>query len=128
MADQAAKYPFQCSWEVTGVMNDLPSRNGNPATDGGWDEQAGPHARRPSLPFPQQQQRVPGRAAQKYQLDSRQKLADAIDTAKAAELALREMMSSWRAAKLVHAPSSLPFFANRPADHGAHVCTGIISI
>lgn len=112
VADQAAKYPFQCSWEITGVMNDLPARNGNPAADGSWDEQAGQQARRPSLPFSQQQQqqRVPGRAAQKYQLDSRHKLADAIDTAKAAELALREMMSSWRAAKSVHAPSpALPF-------------------
>lgn len=110
VADQAAKYPFQCSWEATGVMNDLPSRNGNSAADGVWDDQ---QARRPSLPFPpqqQQQQRLPGRAAQKYQLDSRHKLADAIDTAKAAELALREMMSSWRAAKSVHAPSPLPPF------------------
>lgn len=120
VADQAAKYPFQCSWEVTGVMNDLPSRNGNPAADGGWHEQAAQQARRPSLPF-QQQQRVPDRNAQKYQLDSRQKLADAIDTAKAAELALREMMSSWRAAKSVPAPLSPPCFANWPTDHEAYV-------
>ncbi|KAK8034682.1 hypothetical protein PG993_009677 [Apiospora rasikravindrae] len=89
--DQAPKWPLPPSWEATGVMNDLPARNGD-IQAGPWDE-ADP-TRRQSL----QPQRVPSRAAQKQQLDARQKLTDAVDTARAAELALREMLSSWRAA------------------------------
>lgn len=44
-------------------------------------------------------QRVFNRQMMKSSLDVKQRVQDAIDTAKAAELALREMMGSWRAAK-----------------------------
>lgn len=44
-------------------------------------------------------QRVFGRQAIKSSVEIRQRVQDALDTAKAAELALREMISSWRAAK-----------------------------
>lgn len=35
----------------------------------------------------------------KSSLEAKQRFQDALDTAKASELALREMISSWRAAK-----------------------------
>ncbi|KAJ3560327.1 hypothetical protein NPX13_g9342 [Xylaria arbuscula] len=54
-------------------------------------------------------QRVPSRVAQKMQLDTKQRLADAMDTARAAELALRELLSSMRAAKHNVDMNSLPF-------------------
>ena len=46
-------------------------------------------------------QRVVSRQVMKQQLEARQRIQDALDTAKAAELALREMIGSWRAAKSV---------------------------
>lgn len=45
------------------------------------------------------QRRVINRQAMKSSLDVRQRVQEAIDTAKAAELALREVMGSWRATK-----------------------------
>ncbi|KAI1502105.1 hypothetical protein F5X99DRAFT_379950 [Biscogniauxia marginata] len=102
VVDQSPRYPFQPGWEVTGVINDLPSRNGE--LRGSWEEGPGQDSSaRPSL------QRAPSRVAQKVQLDARQKLADAMDTARAAELALREMLSSWRAAKQHIDMNSVPF-------------------
>lgn len=69
-------------WELTGVINEA-VRNGD--TNG--------NARNP-------QQRAPSRQlAQKVQLDVRNKLTEASDSAKAAELALREVLGSLRAAK-----------------------------
>lgn len=100
---QAYKYPFQPTWEATGVILDIP-----PNSDGktpGWDDgasQGSTGSRKASLqqqPPPQQQRGPPSRAVQKAQLDARQRLSDAVDTARAAELALREILSSWRAAK-----------------------------
>lgn len=44
-------------------------------------------------------QRVFSRQSMKSSVEIRQRVQDALDTAKAAELALREMISSWRAAK-----------------------------
>lgn len=97
VVDQSSMYPWQQPrWEATGVINDLPTKNGDPSTS--LDETAD-QARRSSAQQQQQQQRAPSRAAQKQQFDARQKLADALDTARAAELALRELLSSWRAAK-----------------------------
>ncbi|KAI5861329.1 hypothetical protein GGS23DRAFT_146588 [Durotheca rogersii] len=102
---QTAKYPFQPTWESTGVINDIPTRNGELKSS--FDEGAGQDlSRRPGL------QRAPSRTVQKSQLDARQKLVDAMDTARAAELALRELLSSWRAAKLIRQQidmDSLPF-------------------
>jgi hypothetical protein len=84
-----SKYPFAPRWEATGVMNDLP---GKPAWDNDGTSQDG--NKRPGM-----QRTVSKQIAQKAQFDVKQKLADAMDTARAAELALRELISSWRAAK-----------------------------
>ncbi|KAG5947616.1 hypothetical protein E4U59_000370 [Claviceps monticola] len=46
---------------------------------------------------------------QNTQLEVRQKLVDAMDTARAAELALRELLGSWRAAKQNVGTHSTPF-------------------
>lgn len=76
------KNPFPVPrWETTGVINDIEESNPGPG-------------KRPGLP-----RTVSRQIAQKAQLDSKHKLTDAIDTARAAELALRELLSSWRAAK-----------------------------
>lgn len=112
---QKSSYPFhQPTWVATGVINDIPPHNGgtnlnvNGDFRGSWDEYTSQEAAnaagaRPGL------QRVPSsRVAQKVQLDARQKLADTMDTARAAELALREILSSWRAAKYVKADTPLP--------------------
>ncbi|KAF4595651.1 hypothetical protein GQ602_001264 [Ophiocordyceps camponoti-floridani] len=52
---------------------------------------------------------VSRQSSHKVHLDVKQKLADAMDTARAAELALRELMSSYRAAKRHKNNSSMPF-------------------
>ena len=98
-----SKYPFQPPWTATGVINDLPPHNNNINGDfrNGWDDYASQDSSttantttRPGL------QRVPSnRVAQKAQLDARQRLTDAMDTARAAELALREVLGSLRAAQ-----------------------------
>ncbi|KAI1451546.1 hypothetical protein F4805DRAFT_93524 [Annulohypoxylon moriforme] len=99
--NQLPKYPFQATWEATGVINDIPARNGE--LKNSPDDSNGQDSRR----FPMQ--RAPSRTVQKSQLDARQRLADAMDTARAAELALREMLSSLRAAKQQIDMDSLPF-------------------
>jgi hypothetical protein len=88
-ADSTAnKYPYVTPWEATGVINDLPGKNT-------WDGNASQDAsKRSGLP-----RTVSKQAAQKAQFDIKQKLTDTMDNAKAAELALRELLSSWRAAK-----------------------------
>ncbi|KAI0168995.1 hypothetical protein GGR52DRAFT_500942 [Hypoxylon sp. FL1284] len=93
---------FQATWEATGVINDIPAGSGD--LKGSPDENTGQDSsKRPAV------QRAPSRTVQKSQLDARQKLADAVDTARAAELALRELLSSWRAAKQQVDMDSLPF-------------------
>lgn len=93
MVDQSPVYPWQQpTWEATGVINDIPSKNGD--SSGGWDESTESNRQSGA-----QQQRNSSRMLQKQQLDARQKLTDAMDTARAAELALREILGSWRAAK-----------------------------
>ena len=78
------KNPFPAPrWESTGVMNDI-----------GEQAAASGNKKRPGM-----SRAVSRQAAQKAQLDSKNKLTDAMDTARAAELALRELLSSWRAAK-----------------------------
>ncbi|RYP25325.1 hypothetical protein DL767_008447 [Monosporascus sp. MG133] len=113
---QVSKYPFQPTWEATGVINDIPSNSGNGTTNANgdlrtsWDESASQDssttATTTTRPGPQ---RVPSRVTQKAQLDARQRLADTMDTARAAELALREVLSSWRAAKQHIDMNSMPF-------------------
>jgi hypothetical protein len=87
----ASKYPFKPRWEATGVINDL---HGGAA--GGADgDGAGRGSRAASS------QRAVGRQSLKQQLDMRQQMQDAQDRSRAAELALRELLSSLRAAKSV---------------------------
>lgn len=98
---QTVRDPFQPSWEATGVINDIPpaaSDRGGGGT-GAWESfraRASPARETSARQGPQ---RAPSRAAQKIQFDAKQRLADAMDTARAAELALRELLSSMRAAK-----------------------------
>jgi hypothetical protein len=104
------RYPFQPSWEATGVINDIPTAAGDheSGSSRAWENpraRASP-VREPST-RPRNPPRAPSRAAQKVQFDEKQRLADAIDTARAAELALRELLSSMRAAKYAHLPCLL---------------------
>ena len=84
MDSALSKFPYAARWEATGVINDIPS-NGDVTPD---------PTKRPGA-----QRNVSRQVNQKAQLDIKHKLADAMDTARAAELALRELLSSWRAAK-----------------------------
>ncbi|TQN72176.1 hypothetical protein CSHISOI_03310 [Colletotrichum shisoi] len=95
-----SKYPWTPSWEATGVMNNIPPKNGDVATstDGEGSQNAGKRPRQ-----------VSKQVMQKAQFDVKHKLADAMDTARAAELALRELLSSWRAAKQHIDNNSMPF-------------------
>lgn len=83
-----SKFPFAPRWEATGVINNIPpkgSADGEPSTE---------NAKRPAAG-----RTISKHMAQKAQFDSKQKLEDAMDTARAAELALREILGSWRSAK-----------------------------
>ncbi|KAI2636766.1 hypothetical protein GGS21DRAFT_47184 [Xylaria nigripes] len=109
---QTFGYPFQPSWQVTGVINDLPSTiaaHGSGSASAWENIQATASPIREMGARPQNPQRVPGRVAHKMQFDAKQRLADAMDTARAAELALRELLSSIRAAKQHVDMNSLPF-------------------
>lgn len=98
------RYPFKTPWEATGVIVDIPdgsidsttsrTDDGTMAADGGAAAIPG-HAATAQRSF--------NRNMMKSQLDMKQKLRDALDTARAAELALREVTSSLRAAKCVPA-------------------------
>ncbi|PHH87710.1 hypothetical protein CDD83_8513 [Cordyceps sp. RAO-2017] len=94
-----SKFPFVTRWEATGVINDIPPK-------APWDADAAQDSARPT---PAMQRSLSRQAAQKAQFDVKQKLADAMDTARAAELALRELLSSWRAAKQHIDNNSMPF-------------------
>jgi hypothetical protein len=81
------------SWESTGVINNIPPlRNGDSRSWDGEDRDAG--------------RRIEGRNRSvskqmlaKTTFEQKQKMIDALDNARAAELALRELMGSFRAAK-----------------------------
>lgn len=91
-------YPFaQPGWQQTGVINNIPFEGSN-TRDGNGES----HSVRAHSPH-QTRDRVVSRQAQKAQFDLKQKLQDAQDTSRAAELALKELLSSWRAAKYVAA-------------------------
>lgn len=80
-------HPFNTPWEVTGVINGVPSH---------LEERQGlPDGPRSLAPVPP----PPPPHSSYSQPDPRQLVQDAQDTARAAELALREMVCSWRAAK-----------------------------
>lgn len=114
---QTARYPFQPSWEATGVINDIPptaADRGSGIGSGSGSGNAWEPFRARASPARetlgrQGPPRAPSRAAQKIQFDAKQRLADAMDTARAAELALRELLSSMRAAKQHVDMNSLPF-------------------
>lgn len=87
------KWPFSPGFEATGVLNNIPQRlSETPQTPEA--EPAPEPAKRPGL-----QRQVSRQMLQKAQLDVKQRLTDTMDTARAAELALREVLGSWRAAK-----------------------------
>lgn len=93
----AVKYPFKTPWEATGVINEIAGEGGrNTERDGGRASRTGTLDRSAS------------RQALKQQRDMRQQIQDAQDTSRAAELALRELLGSFRAAKSVTPFSSLP--------------------
>ncbi|KAK7408749.1 hypothetical protein QQX98_009106 [Neonectria punicea] len=98
VVDSSFKHPFQPTWEATGVMNDIPKK-------GTRDGDATPEpTKRPGM-----QRAVSKQVVQKAQFDVKHKLADAMDTARATELALRELLSSWKAARLQLDNNSMPF-------------------
>lgn len=106
-ADIASMFPLGgVRWEATGVINEalVASPDGTSGADGGHggdgsrpmadlDTRGFNPNRRPIV------SRVVSRQAVKAQLDSKQKIQDALDDARAAELALREFANAWRAAK-----------------------------
>jgi hypothetical protein len=93
-ASKPSLYKFR--WEQTGVINNLATQEAG----AGLDAEAGGLSGRGSRPGPPSQ-RSAGRQALKQQLDARQHVQDAEDRARASELALWELLSSFRAAKLV---------------------------
>ena len=95
-----SKYPFKPRWEATGVINDLAVRGVGTTGDAGGD---GTNRGAKSGPS----QRSVCRQTLKQHLDMRQQIQDAEDKSRAAELALRELLSSLRAAKSVPFPRLL---------------------
>lgn len=83
------RHLWNMPWEATGVINDI--GEAGKRTEGDEETEG-------TRPGPQ---RAANRQALKQQLDVRQRIQDARDTARAAELALRELIGSWRAAKSV---------------------------
>jgi hypothetical protein len=87
------------SWESTGVMNTIPAaRNGDSLrVRDGDDRDTGRRLETRSRSVSRQM-------LAKTTFDQKQKMADALDNARAAELALREMLVSIRAAKYTTPP------------------------
>lgn len=88
------------SWHCTGVINDISPviQNGETAkwdADGDGRKQDG-------------RRKVSRQMRAKATFDQKQKLSEALDTARAAELALREVIGSLRAAKCAHLSSGVP--------------------
>jgi hypothetical protein len=82
----------QASWEATGVINNIPTtRNGRPVQS--WDPEDG--IRRSEG----RNRSVSKQMLAKTTFEQKQKMMEALDNAKAAELALRELLGSLRAAK-----------------------------
>ncbi|KAK4241506.1 hypothetical protein C8A03DRAFT_12266 [Achaetomium macrosporum] len=95
-------HPFSTSWEVRGVINDLTAQEGG--VSGCLDADGVGRGARLVLP-----QRSVNRQTLKQQLEMRQQVQEAQDTSRAAELALRELLSSLRAAKRNLETDSMPF-------------------
>jgi hypothetical protein len=82
------------SWEATGVINHIPSAKSD---DGGrgWDGEEMESGRR----MESRNRSVSRHMLAKTTFEQKEKLVEALDNARAAELALRELMGSLRAAK-----------------------------
>ncbi|KAH7312368.1 hypothetical protein B0I35DRAFT_436845 [Stachybotrys elegans] len=89
-------YGAGSTWDAG--MNDLQRRN---LRNGDVSQDS---TKRPGM-----QRTVSKQVAQKAQFDVKQRLTDAMDTARAAELALRELLSSLRAARQHIDSNSMPF-------------------
>jgi hypothetical protein len=87
-------YPFRTTWEATGVITNLGTAEAAGGVVGNAEEGGVRGSSRPGPP-----ERSVSRQALKQQLDARQQMQDAQDTARAAELGLRELLGSLRAAK-----------------------------
>jgi hypothetical protein len=84
----------QASWEATGVINNIPvTRNGGSVQS--WDGEDRDGLRRPEG----RNRSVSKQMLAKTTFEQKQKMIEALDNAKAAELALRELLGSLRAAK-----------------------------
>lgn len=84
------------TWESTGVMNYIPTpRNNSDARS--WDGEDRDTTRR----MEPRNRSVSKQMLAKTTFEQKQKMMDALDNAKAAELALRELLGSIRAAKFV---------------------------
>ncbi|CAK7209117.1 hypothetical protein SCUCBS95973_000342 [Sporothrix curviconia] len=103
-ADIASIFPIGgVRWEATGVMNEVLVASPDGASGADIDTRGFNLNRRPLPP------RVVSRQAPRTQLDSKQKMQDALDDARAAELAFREFANAWRAAKQQIEMGSMPF-------------------
>ncbi|KAG0645785.1 hypothetical protein D0Z07_8063 [Hyphodiscus hymeniophilus] len=84
----------QANWESTGVINNIPiTRNGGSVQ--GWDGEERDDMRRAE----RRRRSISKQMLAKTTFEQKQKMIEALDNAKAAELALRELMGSIRAAK-----------------------------
>jgi hypothetical protein len=122
MVEHKGKYKTMlnsASWHATGVMNNIPSvlpsrtefseghggRSGNGGANGTGNG-SGSASPGPSEERKEIRQRSVSRQLAKNSFEQKQKMIDALDTARAAELALREILGSIKAAAYV---LSLPF-------------------
>jgi hypothetical protein len=98
---QPIGFPFQTPWQSTGVINDIPTADAASAArpPGASSHLAAPAAGAVSTPGPAPGRAVSHHISQKLQHDAKHKNQDAQDCARAAELALREVLTSFRAAK-----------------------------
>jgi hypothetical protein len=100
-------YPFNTSWDASGVNNDLTVSEGG--VSGCFNADGAGRAPRLRLP-----QHPVNRQTLKQQLELRHQVQEAQDTSRAAELALRELLGSLRAAKSVALPRFI-FLRSDPA-------------
>lgn len=89
-----AAHVNSASWHATGVINDIPSLMRNGEYNGHW-ESAEPESSRKM----EGRRTVSRQMLAKTSFEQKQKLMEALDTARASELALREVLGSLRAAK-----------------------------
>ena len=94
------KYPFKTPWQATGVINDISPQDPGASRGDGPDEVASAEVPRPQPPPPPSQRAV-SRQVLKQNQDARLQVQEALDGKRAAELALRELIGSIRAAKCV---------------------------